>query len=163
MITIKEGDLFSAPRGIICHQVNCMGVMGRGVAKTFKEKFPQAFKEYEHLCSVYKCYHDSYRLLGTILVTENVHELRTTCCMFAQLNWRGHTNVCNTEYAAFRECCKRIAAWMDGSYSKDYPINVPYKIGCGLAGGDWDIVYSILEEELHDYNVILWKLEKENK
>ena len=96
----------------------------------------------------------------TIFVTENVHEFRTTCCMFAQLNWRGHTN---TEYAAFRECCRRIAAWMDGSYSKDYPINMPYKIGCGLAGGDWDIVDSILRDELHDYNVILWKLEKENK
>ena len=38
MIKIVEGDLFSAPNGIICHQVNCKGNMGRGVAKTFKQK-----------------------------------------------------------------------------------------------------------------------------
>ena len=37
MITIVNGDLFHARDGVICHQVNCKGVMGRGVAKTFKE------------------------------------------------------------------------------------------------------------------------------
>ena len=38
-------------------------------------------------------------------------------------------------------------------------IGFPYKIGCGLAGGDWNIVYNIIEEEFSgNYNVKIYKL-----
>ena len=150
MIIIKEGDLFSAPSGIICHQVNCEGVMGRGVAKTFKEKYPFAFLQYRDLC------HDfvSDELLGTVLMRYEI-DGKWTCCMFAQNDWRGQG--CKTNYAAFRECCNTLKYRIDALQS-DIVINMPYGIGAGLGGGDWNIIYSILEEEFKDYNVVLWKL-----
>lgn len=146
MITIKEGSLFDATEGLICHQVNCKGNMGRGVAKTFKEKYPKVFAQYVYLC--YNVRTDS--LLGTCLFDED------TVCMFAQNDWRGQ-NVCNTNYAAFRRCCKQIITYLQ-QHDLSTKINMPYGIGCGLGGGDWSIVYSIIEEELGDYNVVLWKL-----
>lgn len=151
MIKIVEGDLFSAPSGIICHQVNCKGNMGRGVAKTFKEKYPFAFRQYENLC--HNLIPDE--LLGTILIRAEL-DCKWTCCMFAQDNWSGHG--CNTNYTAFRECCNAIKREIKRLDFDDVIINMPYGIGAGLGGGEWEIIYSILEEELNDYNVILWKL-----
>ena len=40
MIKIFEGDLLESGANFICHQVNCQGVMGSGVAKQIKEQFP---------------------------------------------------------------------------------------------------------------------------
>ena len=154
MITIKEGSLFDATEGVICHQVNCKGNMGRGIAKQFQTLFPAAFDEYVRTCHSVA---PSSFLLGKIVVCrETINPILYTCSMFAQDDWRGH-NVCNTNYPAFRECCGRIKQFqIDNSYS--LVIHMPYLIGCGLGGGDWPIVYSIIEEELCDYNVILWKL-----
>lgn len=149
MVTIKEGDLFSAPDGVICHQVNCKGVMERGVAKTFKYVFPEAYKIYKDICAHEK------DLLGKN--SFHIEDTGQTCCMFAQLDWRGH-NVCNTDYAAFRECCKGIKSFIDLHKDKNYVINMPYRIGCGLGGGDWLIIKEILEEEFEGYNLILWKI-----
>ena len=151
MITIKEGDLFRAPNGIICHQVNCKGVMGRGVAKTFKEKYPFAFSQYKDLCK------DRVpdELLGTVLMRYEIDN-KWTCCMFAQDDWRGHG--CNTDYAAFEECCDAIKREIKALYLGNITINMPYGIGAGLGGGNWDTIYSILKNEFKNYNVILWKL-----
>lgn len=155
MITIKNGNLFDAPNGIICHQVNCKGIMGRGVAKTFKEKYPITFKYYAAVCDDY----DSDELLGNIVFRAEL-DGKWTCCMFAQDDWRGQG--CKTDYAAFDECCDALKREIKALHLGSITINMPYRIGAGLGGGDWNIIYSILEEEFKDYNVILWKLEKEN-
>lgn len=41
-----------------------------------------------------------------------------------------------------------------------YTIGFPYKIG---AGGDWNIVYNIIEEEFVDYNVRIYKYDEPNQ
>ena len=40
---------------------------------------------------------------------------------------------------------------------KDQIIGFPYKIGCGLAGGDWNVVESIINEIFKDYKVEIYK------
>ena len=42
---IKHGDILSVANGIIVHQVNAQGVMGSGLAKQIREKYPMAFDE----------------------------------------------------------------------------------------------------------------------
>lgn len=155
MITIKEGDLFSAPRGIICHQVNCKGKMGNGVAKTFKDVFPCAYSNYLDICNSVK---SSSELLGRVSFC--IEETGASCCMFAQDDYGNKKfKGCYTNYDAFRNCCISIARYVSDFYdSKTYPVNMPFGIGCGLGGGDWEIIRSILEEEFKDCNVILWKL-----
>ncbi|KAL5342444.1 hypothetical protein BJX70DRAFT_356862 [Aspergillus crustosus] len=49
-----EGDLFEAPDGAaLIHACNCRGGWGKGIAKTFKNKYPTAFKVYESHCDYY--------------------------------------------------------------------------------------------------------------
>lgn len=48
---VKIGDLFSSKAKTLVNTVNCVGVMGKGIALEFKKKYPKMFAEYEQLCS----------------------------------------------------------------------------------------------------------------
>ena len=50
MIELRKGDLFTAGTEAIVNTVNCVGVMGRGIALEFKKRYPTMFKEYVKLC-----------------------------------------------------------------------------------------------------------------
>ena len=46
MITYVKGDLLDSNCDYICHQVNCRGVMGAGIAKQIRERFPEVYRVY---------------------------------------------------------------------------------------------------------------------
>lgn len=50
MIEVKIGDLFESDAQTWVNTVNCVGVMGKGIASTFKERFPEYFEDYEERC-----------------------------------------------------------------------------------------------------------------
>jgi O-acetyl-ADP-ribose deacetylase (regulator of RNase III) len=47
MIIRAEGDLLAADVDALVNTVNCVGVMGKGIALQFKRRYPDVFKEYE--------------------------------------------------------------------------------------------------------------------
>lgn len=49
-LTFKTGDMFDEPAEAIVNTVNCVGVMGKGVALEFKRRWPENFKAYKRLC-----------------------------------------------------------------------------------------------------------------
>lgn len=49
-IIFKNGDMFAEPTEAIVNTVNCVGVMGKGVALEFKNRWPENFKQYKKLC-----------------------------------------------------------------------------------------------------------------
>lgn len=46
----RNGDVFTTDATYIGHGVNVKGIMGAGIAKTIREKFPQVYNEYRWLC-----------------------------------------------------------------------------------------------------------------
>ena len=50
MIECKTGDLFNEDVEAVVNSVNCVGVMGRGIALQFKKAFPENFKAYANAC-----------------------------------------------------------------------------------------------------------------
>lgn len=50
MIIHVRGDLFESPAQVLVNTVNTVGVMGKGIAKRFKEIYPAMFGEYQDLC-----------------------------------------------------------------------------------------------------------------
>ena len=50
MIEYKTGDLFSEDVDALVNSVNCVGIMGRGIALQFKKAFPENFKAYADAC-----------------------------------------------------------------------------------------------------------------
>ena len=50
MIEFRTGDLLKADAEALVNTVNCVGIMGRGIALQFKNDFPENFKAYEAAC-----------------------------------------------------------------------------------------------------------------
>ena len=135
MISYHNGDIFDSTANIICHQVNCMGVMGAGLAKQIKKKCPDAFNRY--LDFVRKERHskgDTKGLLGRCCIGafDGVEE-KYVANLFGQYNYgsdgRKYTNIKALEEAFVN--CRNFAEVCD------YSIAIPFGIGCGYGGADW--------------------------
>jgi O-acetyl-ADP-ribose deacetylase (regulator of RNase III) len=50
MINYIEGNIFESPAQVIVNTVNTVGVMGKGIAKAFKDYYPDMFQEYQKKC-----------------------------------------------------------------------------------------------------------------
>lgn len=50
MITVRIGDIFESSAQTLVNTVNCVGVMGKGIALDFKKRFPDMYEEYAQLC-----------------------------------------------------------------------------------------------------------------
>jgi len=50
VITVVKGDLFKSKAQTWVNTVNCVGVMGKGVALGFKKRFPEMYEDYVRRC-----------------------------------------------------------------------------------------------------------------
>lgn len=50
MIKLTQGDILKADTEALVNTVNCVGVMGRGIALQFRKAFPENFKSYKKAC-----------------------------------------------------------------------------------------------------------------
>lgn len=146
MIRVVDGDLLEANSPYICHQVNCQGVMGSGVARAIRSKYPEVYYAYKDFSLQHK-----ENLLGKVqyAITDTG---KVVCNLFAQENF-GADGKCYTDYDALRAC---LEALRDNIDPKD-EIAFPYLMGCYRGGGDWNIVYSMMEEIFVDHNVVLYR------
>ncbi len=51
MIVVIDGNIFDSPAQVITNTVNCVGVMGKGIALEFKSRFPAMFNDYKARCN----------------------------------------------------------------------------------------------------------------
>lgn len=164
MITIVEGNILNATENIICHQVNCMGTMGSGLAKQIRNSYPKVYAEYVKLLNWAKEeYKRGYSVkkypLGSVQFVE-VSDKKVIANIFGQLKYG--TDKRYTDYDALKKGLSGVletVTWDHMNY-KGYSVAIPYGIGCGLAGGDWEVVYKIIEEVFKDYNVTIYKLKE---
>jgi O-acetyl-ADP-ribose deacetylase (regulator of RNase III) len=54
MIERVTGNLLAAEVDALVNSVNCVGVMGKGIALQFKQAFPSAFQAYRKACSAHE-------------------------------------------------------------------------------------------------------------
>src|SRR5207249_1239585 len=53
-VVLVSGNLFESDSQTIVVTVNCVGVMGKGIALEAKERYPDLFKRYSELCAARK-------------------------------------------------------------------------------------------------------------
>lgn len=53
-IQFIKGNIFSSKTQTIVNTVNCVGIMGKGIALVFKLRYPEMFIEYQKLCEAKK-------------------------------------------------------------------------------------------------------------
>ena len=143
-----KGDIFESGADAILHQVNCQGVMGSGIAKQVREKYPTVFEYYRQKCDMHA---DNRALnLGTaqIVFIDDNHAIGN---LFAQERF-GYDGKCYTDYDALRQAL----AFVNQNYAGK-TIAIPYLMGCHRGGGDWEIVSKMIEETLVDCDVTLYE------
>lgn len=131
LVEMKEIDIF-------CHQTNCFKTMGAGIAKRICQKYPEVrYKDYD-----YQTKYGSKNIFGTINCVK-CSDGRICVNMYAQYAYGRDKRY--TDYDMFQKCLDRLAKGLR-SIPNDSKIGFPKNIGCGLAGGDWNKVLSMIED-----------------
>lgn len=136
MIEFVEGDFFDYEADIRVNTVNCVGVMGAGVALAFKEKYPDMFKEYASLCRKEEIEIGKPHVWSS----GDLFSKSLTIINFpTKIHWRN-----KSEY----EYIEQGLIWLK-EYLKDkknMTLSLP-ALGCGHGGLDWEIV----KKKIHFY------------
>lgn len=164
-----KGDLLKADHlDYICHQVNCQGRMGSGIAKAIREKWPEAYNEYrawhheweqraDEMGGSFEFYGPTgdELMLGNILF-HPVSETQNIIHLAAQ-QYYGYDGKRYTSYDAFWSCLGYILEFIpEGSQ-----IGFPAHIGCGLGGANWEVIKTMIEQALDEkFEVYIYYLEE---
>jgi O-acetyl-ADP-ribose deacetylase (regulator of RNase III) len=138
MISLKSGDILADVAEAVVNTVNCVGVMGRGIALQFKKAFPENFKVYEEACE------RGQVQPGRMLFFDigRLQNPRYVINFPTKRHWKGKSRIEDIEaglVALVREVKAR------GIRS----IAIP-PLGCGLGGLDWDVVRPMIESAFRD-------------
>ena len=147
----RKGDITKAESGLILHQVNCQGVMGAGVARAIRNKWPEVYTEYTEFCDTHYGSHGD-GLLGSFSITPVKHNIWVGNLFGQKFFGRGQRY---TSYDALDSSLKLAADWCNSHCVTD--IHFP-QIGCGLGGGEWWIVENLIQGNLKDFNLTYWTL-----
>lgn len=121
---------------VIIHGCNCQCVMGKGIALSIREQFPEAYDADRATVK------GDRAKLGTISTAwvERDGQRFVIVNAYTQFHWRGPEG--RADYDAIRGSMRAVKAAFSGMRI-GYP-----KIGAGLAGGDWRRISVIIDKEL---------------
>ena len=145
----KDKNMFLSGAQVLVNPVNCVGVMGKGLAKQFRDTYPFLYDQYKADCKsgklkpgytlLYHCASDN-RWVANI-ATENHYKDG------AREEWivQGIRNLRDAMYRS------------QGHYRKEYlqSVAIP-RIGCGLGGLDWNKIKPLIIHELKGCNFDVW-------
>lgn len=152
MIKIIDGNLFDTKAHIICHQCNCQGVMGSGVAAEVKRRYPYVFNSYR------KDYEDGKLKLGYVnFATAQQDQVIANMCGQSVYGYDGKQY---TNYESLQECLNKVLTFAIREYDVQPTIAFPYLMSCYRGGGDWNVVYKMIEDTFKDFDVEIWRLDK---
>ncbi len=132
MIKYVKGDIFNSPSKIIVNTVNTVGVMGKGVALEYKNRYPEMFEGYKKLCE------DGKLDVGMLYLWKK--EEKWVLLFPTKKHWR---NPSTLEYIELG-LQKFLSSWDKlGANSIAFP-----RLGCGNGGLDWNEVRPLMEKYL---------------
>lgn len=143
------GDIFLSNADAILHQVNCQGVMGSGVAKQVREKYPIVFSCYKSLWDITGVKSNLLGQIQVVYIDESSKQAIVN--LFAQDRY-GYDGKCYTSYEALRSCLTKVNEQFKGK-----SVAIPYLMACHRGGGDWSIVSKMIKDTLTDCDVTLYE------
>ncbi|KFD40856.1 Appr-1-p processing protein [Peptococcaceae bacterium SCADC1_2_3] len=136
MIQYTQGDILQAEAGALVNTVNCVGVMGRGIALKFKKAFPDNFKAYAAACR--RAEVQPGRMF--VFDTGRLVWPRYIINFPTKRHWRGKSRIEDIE-AGLAALVKEI------QLRNIQSIAIP-PLGSGLGGLDWNDVRPLIERAL---------------
>ncbi len=135
MVRFTQGDILKTDAEALVNTVNCVGVMGRGVALQFKQAYPDNFRSYAAACE-----RGEVRP-GRMFVFET-HALnpRLIVNFPTKRHWRGKSRI--------EDIQSGLDALVDEVRKRDVKSIALPPLGAGLGGLDWRAVRPLIEQAL---------------
>lgn len=141
MIRLVSGNMFNSQVGALVNTVNCVGVMGAGVALQFKLRYPEMFHDYVHRCRggfvrpgqpyVWKAEESLFGSDSRIVINFPTKD-----------DWRNPS-----EYSYIESGLRWLRGYL--LQSPGLSIAIP-ALGCGYGGLDWKVVEGMILSALGD-------------
>ena len=157
MKTIKFGNILEVENSpapgvnFIVHGCNAQGVMGAGLALDIRNRWPEVYSTYRSVCK--SAGTESADLLGKIVPVEVKPGLFILNAITQHNFGKGPT-----KYVSYRAISDAFDTVLGLANSLKAHVHYPL-IGAGLAGGDWSIISSIIDEKFSaapNVNRTLW-------
>ncbi len=133
MIKAQIGDMFASDMQTIVNTVNCVGIMGKGIAQIFKKSYPDMFTDYANRCK-----------RGEVKLGEPYHYTDLAGASIINFptkgHWRASTRLADVE-AGLDYFVKHFRSW--GVTSVAFP-----PLGCGNGGLEWSTVGPLMYAKL---------------
>ena len=138
MFEFKQGNILKDKSEAIINTVNCVGVMGRGIAFQFKQVYPDNFKEYKRSCD------KGEFQLGNMFVysLESLFNPKYIINFPTKNHWKDKSKINDIESGliSLKDTIKKY---------KIKSIAIP-PLGCGLGGLNWDEVKLLIKKTFND-------------
>ena len=162
-----QGNLLEAPDQYLLQQCNCLTIRAHGLSRQISDLYPWA-NPYSKRTKV------GHRNLaisenrpnpGSVHILDHPDEYHKIICLYGQ--WGPGTPGKYRSYPEWeKDTYESRYIWFKsgldclGMNSDIKTIAIPYKIGCGLAGGNWDNYSKLLVDFEHKYNkyIVCYKL-----
>ncbi|GAB4209706.1 MAG: macro domain-containing protein [Coleofasciculaceae cyanobacterium] len=147
MIEFKQGNLLEENTEALVNTVNCVGVMGKGIALQFKQAFPENFRQYKKAC-------DAKEVQPGRMFTFSTGKLfpRYIINFPSKRHWKGKSKIEDVQ-AGLKALVAEVQKLGISS------IAIP-PLGCGNGGLDWAAVKPLIEAafaELEDVQVVVFE------
>ena len=133
MLHFTSGDMFDMTVDIRVNTVNCVGVMGAGVALAFKTRYPAMFSAYKKACDAGEVRPGLLHIWQS--PTEWILNFPT------KRHWRE-----NSKYEDIEAGLKDLRTYLD-SLGRPVRVALP-ALGCGHGNLDWPRVANLIERHL---------------
>jgi O-acetyl-ADP-ribose deacetylase (regulator of RNase III)/uncharacterized protein YwgA len=133
MVKVFIGDLFESKAKTIVNTVNCIGVMGKGIAQMFKNRFPEMFNDYARRCQLGQVY-PGVPYLYTDLIGTSIINFPT------KKHWRSPSRL-DDVVKGLDIFAEKYKEW--GIESVAFP-----PLGCGNGGLEWAVVGPLMYQRL---------------
>jgi O-acetyl-ADP-ribose deacetylase (regulator of RNase III) len=146
MISQGVGSIFNSNAEAIVNAVNCVGVMGAGLARAFKDRYPLMYEQYALKCRL------GILTPGTIdLYILDANKPKYIINFPTKDHWRNPSDI-KYIVGGINPLVEHVKQW------KIKSVAIP-ALGCGLGGLDWKEVKKwlyVLDEFVPTVNWILY-------
>jgi O-acetyl-ADP-ribose deacetylase (regulator of RNase III) len=140
MISYKTGDLLKEDVEALVNTVNCVGIMGRGLALQFKNVFPENFKAYVTACKREEVQSGKMFIFETNKLTNPKYIINFP----TKRHWR--------EKSRIEDIQSGLKALVNEIRDRNIKSIAIPPLGSGLGGLNWSEVRVLIEEVLHGFN-----------
>jgi len=133
MVAVLIGNMFESKAQTLVNTVNCVGIMGKGIAQEFKKRYPEMFKDYKSRCD------RGAVQLGHPYIFKTLYD-KAIINFPTKQHWRAMSRLDDIR-KGLDVFVEKYKQW--GIKSVAFP-----PLGCGNGGLEWEVVGPVIYQKL---------------